>query len=104
MKKQLKKLLMIRMKQFKDSTVTECELIKYHWFNRKFSSRLTKLNNGKCINTTYDLTNNCKAFEFEFNLNDFNSAQKVVNDIIIFIKDEEVEKLCKILYTITSLS
>lgn len=73
----LYKALILRCKAFKDSKETKCQLVKYHWFNRFF-----------------------KAFEFEIDLNNFNEAQKLCKDTVIFIKDEEAEKITKILMSI----
>lgn len=96
----LYKALMLRCKAFKDSKETKCQLIKYHWFNRFFLETLEKLNNGMVKVISFDLTNNKKAFEFEIDLNNFNEAQKLCKDAVIFIKDEEAEKITKVLMSI----
>ena len=96
----LYKALMLRCKAFKDSKETKCQLIKYHWFNRFFLETLEKLNNGMVKVVSFDLTNNKKAFEFEIDLNNFNEARKLCKDAVIFIKDEEAEKITKVLMSI----
>lgn len=93
------KALMLRCKAFKDSKEIKCQLVKYHWFNRYFLETLEK-QNQKVKVVTFDLTNNKKAFEFEIDLNNFNEAQKLCKDAAIFIKDEEAEKITKILMSI----
>ena len=95
----LYKALMLRCKAFKDSKETKCQLIKYHWFNRYFLETLEKTNKMVKV-VSFDLTNNKKAFEFEIDLNNFNEAQKLCKDAVIFIKDEEAEKITKILMSI----
>lgn len=100
-KENLYKALMLRLKAFKDVKVTKSQLIKYHWFNRYFVVTLEKLSkDGTTKVVTFDLTNNQKAFEFNFNLNDFKEAQKLCKDITCFVKDEEAEKITHILMSI----
>lgn len=95
----LYKALMLRCKAFKDSKEIKCQLVKYHWFNRFFLETLEK-QNQKVKVVTFDLTNNKKAFEFEIDLNNFNEAQKLCKDTAVFIKDEEAEKITKVLMSI----
>lgn len=100
-KENLYKALMLRLKAFKDAKVTKSQLIKYHWFNRYFVVTLEKLSkDGTTKAVTFDLTNNQKAFEFNFNLNDFKEAQKLCKDITCFVKDEEAEKITRVLMSI----
>ena len=100
-KENLYKALMLRLKAFKDVKVTKSQLIKYHWFNRYFVVTLEKLSkDGTTKAVTFDLTNNQKAFEFNFNLNDFKEAQKLCKDITCFVKDEEAEKITRVLMSI----
>ena len=95
----LYKALMLRCKAFKDSKEIKCQLIKYHWFNRYFLETLEKTNQMVKV-VSFDLTNNKKAFEFEIDLNKFNEAQKLCKDTVAFIKDEEAEKITKVLMSI----
>lgn len=90
---------MLRCKAFKDSKETKCQLIKHHWFGRYFLTTLEKTNKMVKV-ITFDLTNNKKAFEFEIDLNKFNEAQKLCKDTVYFVKDEEAQKITKILMSI----
>ena len=46
------------------------------------------------------LLKNRSEYQFEVDLNNFNEAQKLCKDAVIFIKDEEAEKITKILMSI----
>ena len=85
----LKKLLLVRLKNFKDSKQEQVRFITYKWFNKVFVDVLKKEKDKDfVVCTCFDKTNNTIVYSFKFNLNNFIEAEKFVDDIIIFIKPE----------------
>lgn len=86
-KNALKKLLLFRLKNFKDSSQKQVKFIYFKWFNKVFIDVLTK-EKDIVICTCFDKTNNLLAYSFDFNINNFAECEKFIDDIITFIKPE----------------
>ena len=86
-KNALKKLLLFRLKNFKDSNQKKVKFITFKWFNKVFVDVLKKERDFVTC-TCFDKTNNTIAYSFKFNLNNFAEAEKFIDDIITFIKPE----------------